>query len=131
MRSSFYRSHPFSKLRLRQLKNYINLSSSLKLQKTKIFINNNLISLEYINNKIRSYNKNPFQILDNKKYNNVLSIYNKVIGNLRIGKYDLAINNLNKLSTKFKNYPFVFELYGDIYFAKGEFNKAIEYYKKH
>ncbi|MDC6451540.1 M48 family metalloprotease [Alphaproteobacteria bacterium] len=131
MRSSFYRSHPFSKLRLRQLKNYINLSSSLKLQKTKVFINDNLISLDYINNKIRSYNKNPFQILDKKNNTtSVLSIYNKIIGNLRIGKYDLAITNLNKLSTKFKNYPFVFELYGDIHFAKGDFNKAIENYEK-
>ena len=131
MRSSFYRSHPFSKLRLRQLKNYINLSSSLKLKKTNIFINNSLISLEYINNKIKAYNKNPFDILDNEKTNNqILTIYNNVIGNLRIGKYDLAINNLNKLFIRFENYPFLFELYGDIYFDKGEFNKAIEYYEK-
>ena len=131
MRSGFYRSHPFSKLRLRQLKNYINLSSSLKLKKTKIFINNNLISLEYINNKIKAYNKNPFDILDNEKTSNqVLTIYNNVIGNLRIGKYDLAIDNLNKLFIRFENYPFLFELYGDIYFDKGEFNKAIKYYEK-
>ena len=129
MRSNFYRSHPFSKLRLRQLKSYINLSTSSKLQKTKIVINDNLISLEYINNKIRSYNKNPFDVLNNKIINNsTLSNYSSVIGNLRIGKFDLAINNLNKLSKTFKNYPFIFELYGDIYFAKGEFNKSIEYY---
>ena len=131
MRSNFYRSHPFSKLRLKQLKNFINLYPSLKKQKTKIFINNNLISLEYINNKIKAYNKNPFDILDNEKTSNqVLTIYNNVIGNLRIGKYDLAINNLNKLFIRFENYPFLFELYGDIYFDKGEFNKAIEYYEK-
>ena len=40
------------------------------------------------------------------------------------------MNNLNKLIVKFKNYPFIFELYGDIYFAKGDFNKAIENYKR-
>ena len=131
IRSNFYRSHPFSKLRLKQLKNFINLYPSLKKHKTKIFINNNLISLEYINNKIKAYNKNPFDILDNEKTSNqVLTIYNNVIGNLRIGKYDLAINNLNKLFIRFENYPFLFELYGDIYFDKGEFNKAIEYYEK-
>ena len=43
---------------------------------------------------------------------------------------DLAINNLNELIVKFKNYPFIFELYGDIYFAKGDFKKAIENYKR-
>ena len=131
MRSNFYRSHPFSKFRLRQLKSYINLSSSSTSKKTKIVINDNLITLEYINNKIRSYNKNPFQILDQKRNSNdVLYAYSNVIGNLRIGRHDLAVNNLNKLSTKFNNYPFLYELYGDIYFAKGEFDKAIEYYKR-
>ena len=130
-RSSFYRSHPFSKFRLRQLKKYIYLSSDSKLQKTKIFINNNNISLEYINNKIMAYNKKPFDILENRKINNeTLTIYNNVIGYLRIGKYDLAINNLKKLVIKFKNYPFLFELYGDIYFAKGEFKEAIKNYNK-
>ena len=131
LRSSFYRSHPFSKLRLRQLEKYIILSSNSTLKKTRIFINDNDISLKYINNKIRAYNKNPFKILiNNKKNNEVLATYNNIIGNLRIGKYDLAIKNLKKLSIKFKNYPFLIELYGDVYFAKGEFNKAIKYYKK-
>ena len=130
MRSNFYRSHPYSKLRLRQLNNYINSSSSSTLKKTKIFINNNLISLEYVKNKIKSYNKNPFEILDKKNSSQVLSTYSNTIRNLRIGKYDLAINNLNNLSTQFNNYPFVYELYGDIYFAKGEFKKAIDHYKR-
>ena len=62
--------------------------------------------------------------------NEVLYLYNNVIGNLRIGKHDLAINNLNKLLIKFKNYPYIYELYGDIYYAKGDFNKAIENYKR-
>ena len=56
--------------------------------------------------------------------------YSNVIGNLRIGKFDLAIDNLNKLSTKFKNYPFIYELYGDIFYAKGKFNKSIAHYKR-
>ena len=131
LRSDFYRSHPVSKLRLRQLNKYINLPSSSKSVKTKIFINDNNISLEYVSNKIKAYNQNPSEILNNKRINNeVLYLYNNVVGNLRIGKYDLAINNLNKLIVKFKNYPFIFELYGDIYFAKGDFNKAIENYKR-
>ena len=131
MKSNFYRSHPFSKLRLSQLKSYINLDTSAKATKTKVFINNNLISLAYINNKIKSYNKNPFQILNNKIIlNGILSDYSNVIGNLRIGKFDLAIDNLNKLSTKFKNYPFIYELYGDIFYAKGKFNKSIAHYKR-
>ena len=130
-RSDFYRSHPVSKLRLRQLNKYINLPSSSKSVKTKIFINNNNISLEYVSNKIKAYNQNSSKILNNERINNeVLYLYNNAIGNLRIGKYDLAINNLNKLIVKFKNYPFIFELYGDIYFAKGDFNKAIENYKR-
>ena len=131
LRSDFYRSHPVSKLRLRQLNKYINLPSSSKSVKTKIFINDNNISLEYVSNKIKAYNQNPSEILNNKRINNeVLYLYNNVVGNLRIGKYDLAINNLNKLIVKFKNYPFIFELYGDIYFAKGDFKKAIENYKR-
>ena len=130
-RSDFYRSHPVSKLRLRQLKQYINLPSSSKSVKTKIFINGNNISLEYISNKIKAYNRDPSEILNNEKINNeVLYLYNNVIGNLRIGKHDLAINNLNKLLIKFKNYPYIYELYGDIYYAKGDFNKAIENYKR-
>ncbi|MDC0548163.1 M48 family metalloprotease [Alphaproteobacteria bacterium] len=130
-RSDFYRSHPVSKLRLRQLKKYINLPSSSKSVKTKIFINKNNISLEYISNKIKAYNRNPSEILNNEKINNeVLYLYNNVIGNLRIGKHDLAINNLNKLLIKFNNYPYIYELYGDIYYAKGDFNKAIQNYKR-
>ena len=78
-----------------------------------------------------AYNKKPFDILENSKINNeTLTIYNNVIGYLRIGKYDLAINNLKKLFIKFKNYPFLFELYGDIYFAKGNFKEAIKNYNK-
>jgi predicted Zn-dependent protease len=131
LQSDFYRSHPVSKLRLRQLKTYINLPSSSTSPKTKIFINDNNISLEYINNKIKAYIQNPSKILNNEKINNeVLYLYNNAIGNLRIAKYDSAINNLNKLLIKFKNYPFIFELYGDIYFAKGDFYKAIENYKR-
>ena len=131
MQSNFYRSHPVSKLRLRQLKNYINIPTSSTLAKTKIFINDNNISLEYVSNKINAYNQNPSEILNNEKIDNeVLYLYNNVIGNLRIGKNDLAINNLNKLLMKFKNYPFIFELYGDIYFAKGDFSKSIENYKR-
>ena len=98
LRSDFYRSHPVSKLRLRQLKKYINLPSSSKSEKTTIFINDNNISLEYVSNKIKAYNQNPSEILNNKRINNeVLYLYNKVIGNLIIGKHDLAINSLNKL----------------------------------
>ena len=131
LRSDFYRSHPVSKLRLRQLNKYINLPSSSKSVKTKIFINDNNISLEYVSNKIKAYNQNSSEILNNERINNeVLYLYNNVVGNLRIGKYDLAINNLNELIVKFKNYPFIFELYGDIYFAKGDFKKAIENYKR-
>ena len=131
LRSDFYRSHPVSKSRLRQLMKYINLPSSSKSVKTKIFINDNNISLEYISNKIKAYNRNPSEILNNEKINNeVLFLYNNVIGNLRIGKHDLAIDNLNKLLIKFKNYPFIYELYGDIYYAQGDFNKAIENYTR-
>ena len=36
LRSNFYRSHPVSKLRLRQLNKYINLPSTSKSVKTKI-----------------------------------------------------------------------------------------------
>ena len=39
LRSDFYRSHPVSKSRLRQLMKYINLPSSSKSVKTKIFSN--------------------------------------------------------------------------------------------
>ena len=131
LQSDFYRSHPVSKLRLRQLNKYINLSSSSKSIKTRIFINDNNISLDYVSNKIKAYNQNPSEILNNERIKNqVLYLYNNVVGNLRTGNHDLAINNLNKLMVKFKNYPFIFELYGDIYFAKGAFNKAIENYTR-
>ena len=131
LRNDFYRSHPVSRLRLRQLNNYINLASSSTSAKTKIFIHDNNISLEYISNKIKAYNRNPSEILNNEKINNeVLYSYNNVIGNLRKGEHNLAIKNLNKLLIIFKEYPFIYELYGDIYYAKGDFNKAIENYTR-
>ena len=48
----------------------------------------------------------------------------------RLGKYDLANNKLSLIENKYNEYPFFYELKGDIHFKKGEFNIAIKEYKK-
>ena len=56
--------------------------------------------------------------------------YSRVIASYKAGKYDLARKYLNTLENKYKNYPYFFELSGDIYFKNGSFEKAITEYKK-
>ena len=129
--TSYYRSHPFSKQRLEQLKKY---KSRIKYPNNKtqnVLINNNKISLEYIRNKINSYNSEPDKILNNKENNNTfLFNYSRVIASYKVGKYDVAREYLNFLEKKYKNYPYFFELSGDIYYKNGSFEKAIDEYKK-
>ena len=100
-------------------------------EKQYVLIKDNKITLNYIRNKIYAFNTEPFEILKKKEDNNdFLSNYTKIIAYKKIGKFDLAIKDLKKLDSKFKNYPFFHELLGDIYFKKGEFNKAIKNYEK-
>ena len=129
--SKYYRSHPFSKVRLEQLKKFKSKMDSSFEEKHYVLIKDIKITLKYIKNKIYAFNSNPFETLKKKdNNNNFLSNYSKIIAYKRIGKFDLAIKNLKKLESKFKNYPFYHELLGDIYFEKGEFNKAIKNYEK-
>ena len=127
----YYRSHPFSKQRLDQLKKY---KANIKYSPKKIqniLINNNKVSLKYIKNKIQAYNSEPYKILKNKDSNDIfLYNYSRVIAFYKIGKYDLANKHLKILENEYKNYPYFFELSGDIYYKKGNFKKAIEEYKK-
>ena len=127
----YYRSHPFSKQRLDQLKKY---KANIKYSPNKIqniLINDNKVSLKYIKNKIQAYNSEPYKILKNKDSNDIfLYNYSRVIAFYKIGKYDLANKHLKILENEYKNYPYFFELSGDIYYKKGNFKKAIEEYKK-
>ena len=127
---SYYRSHPYSKQRLEQLKKYKSKFSLLYKNDETINVNNNEITLDYIKNKIKSYESDPFQILNKKKGNNFFKNYSQVIAYQKIGEYELAIKNLRKLQNTLVNYPFYDELAGDIYFSMGKYEKSIKEYKK-
>ena len=127
---SYYRSHPYSKQRLEQLKKYKSKFSLLYKNDESININNNEITLDYIKNKIKSYESDPFQILNKKKGNNFFKNYSQVIAYQKTGEYELAIKNLRKLQNTLVNYPFYDELAGDIYFSMGKYEKSIKEYKK-
>ena len=126
----YYRSHPYSKQRLEQLKKYKSKFSLLYKNDEAININNNEITLDYIKNKIKSYESDPFEILNKKKGNNFFNNYSQVIAYQKTGEYELAIKNLRKLQNTLVNYPFYDELAGDIYFSMGKYEKSIKEYKK-
>ena len=48
----------------------------------------------------------------------------------RIGKYHSAYNKLSLIKDIYNDYPFFYELKGDIHFKEGSFNKAIIEYEK-
>ena len=127
---SYYRSHPYSKQRLEQLKKYKSKFSLLYKNDETINVNNNEITLDYIKNKIKSYESDPFEILNKKKGNNFFNNYSQVIAYQKTGEYELAIKNLRKLQNSLVNYPFYDELLGDIYFSMGKYEKSIKKYKK-
>ena len=127
---SYYRSHPYSKQRLEQLKKYKSKFSLLYKNDEAININNNEITLDYIKNKIKSYESDPFEFLNKKKENNFFKNYSQVIAYQKTGEYELAIKNLRKLQNTLVNYPFYDELAGDIYFSMGKYEKSIKEYKK-
>lgn len=84
----YYRSHPYSKQRLEQLKKYKSKSSLSFKDNKAIIINNHEISLDYIKNKIKAYESDPFEILNKKnKKDNFYSNYSQVIAYQKIGKY--------------------------------------------
>ena len=128
--SNYYRSHPFSKSRLEQLKRYKNQLSEEQKEIKHVLFQKNKISLKHIKNKILSYNNDAFETIKKaRNKNDVISQYSSMIAYLQICKDDLAIDNLNLIKNNYKNYPFFYELAGDIYFNKGDLNKAIENYK--
>jgi len=127
---SYYRSHPYSKQRLKQLKRYKSKSSLSFKDNEVINIYNNQISLDYIKNKIKAYESNPFEILNKKNTNNFFTNYSQVIAYQKVGKYELAIKNLDILQNSLPNYPFYDELAGDIYFSMGKYERSIKKYKK-
>ena len=130
LQSKYYRSHPFFKSRLDQIQRFENKTSETFKKTNQINIYNQKINLKYLNNKITAYNKDPFRILDiHARQNNTLSRYASTIAYLKVGKHDLGINNLNDLLKKNKKYPFFYELLGDIYYDKGDFDLAIFNYK--
>ena len=128
---NYYRSHPFSKKRLKQVQRYKSQYQTIPIDEQRILINNNVISLKYIKNKINAYNVDPYKIIKNYKNNNdFFSRYSQIIALYRTGEYDSAYKNLEAIQHEYKNYPFFYELKGDIYFKKGEFTNAkIEYEK--
>ena len=127
----YYRSHPFSKQRLEKLKKYKSSTYISNKKNENIYINNFNISLDYIKNKIRAYESDPFEIL-NKKDNNDISFpnYSHIIAYKKTGEYELAIKTLKILQNKYHDYPFYHELAGDIYYSKGSYDKSIREYKK-
>ena len=127
----YYRSHPFSKERLEQLKKYKSSTYISNKKNENIYINNFNISLDYIKNKIRAYESDPFEIL-NKKDNNDISSpnYSHIIAYKKTGEYESAIKTLKILQNKYHDYPFYHELAGDIYYSKGSYDKSIREYRK-
>ena len=128
----YYRSHPFSKQRLEQLKKYKSSNYISNKNNEDIYINDFNISLDYIKNKIRAYGSDPFEILNKKDNNNNIFFanYSRIIAYKKTGEYELAIDTLKVLQNKYPDYPFYYELAGDIYFSKGSYNKSIREYKK-
>ena len=97
----------------------------------KISLNNNIISLQYIKNKIKAYSVDPNYLMKNLEYKNeFLSNYTQMIALYRLGKYDLAQKKLSLIKNKYEKYPFFSELKGDIYYKEGKFNTAINEYEK-
>ena len=127
---SYYRSHPYSKQRLEQLKKYKSKSSLSFKDNEAVNINDHKISLDYIKNKIKAYESEPFEILSKKKRNNFFNNYAQVIAYQKVGKYELAIKHLEILKNTLPNYPFYYELAGDIYFSMGKYERSIKEYKK-
>lgn len=128
---NYYRSHPFSKQRLEQVKKYKLQYQKISLNEQKVLINENVISLQYIKNKIKAYSLDPSEVirnLENKK--DFLSNYSQMIALFRLGKYNLAHNKLSLIKNKYEEYPFFYELKGDIHFKEGNFNIAINEYEK-
>jgi predicted Zn-dependent protease len=128
----YYRSHPFSKQRLEQLKKYKSSNYISNKNNEDIYINDFNISLDYIKNKIRAYGSDPFEILNKKDNNNNIFFtnYSRIIAYKKTGEYEPAIDTLKVLQNKYPDYPFYYELAGDIYFSKGSYNKSIREYKK-
>ena len=127
----YYRSHPFSKQRLKKVKRYKLQYQKISLNEQKVLINENVISLQYIKNKIKAYSHDPSELirnLENKK--DFLSNYSHMIALFRLGKYNLAHNKLSLVKNKYEEYPFFYELKGDIHFKEGNFNIAINEYEK-
>lgn len=127
----YYRSHPFSIERLEQLKKYKSSIYISNKENENIYINNFNISLDYIKNKIRAYESDPFEILNKKENNDIFfTNYSHIIAYKKTGKYESAIKTLKILQNKYHDYPFYHELAGDIYFSKGSYDKSIREYKK-
>ena len=128
---NYYRSHPFSKQRLEQVKKYKLQYQKVSLDEQKILLNNNIISLQHIKNKIKAYTVDPNELLKNlENKNEILSNYEQMIALYRVGKYKSAHKKLSLIEKTHKEYPFFYELKGDIHFKKGDFNIAIKEYKK-
>ena len=128
---NYYRSHPFSKQRLEQVKKYKLQYQKVSLDEQKISLNNNIISLQYIKNKIKAYSVDPNDLMKNlENKNEFLSNYTQMIALYRLGKYDLAQKKLSLIKNKYEKYPFFSELKGDIYYKEGKFNTAINEYEK-
>ena len=127
----YYRSHPFSIERLEQLKRYKSSIYISNKENENIYINNFNISLDYIKNKIRAYESDPFEILNKKENNDIFfTNYSHIIAYKKTGEYESAIKTLKILQNKYHDYPFYHELAGDIYFSKGSYEKSIREYKK-
>ena len=128
---NYYRSHPFSKQRLEQVKKYKLQYQNVSLGEQKISVNKNVISLQFIKNKIKAYSSDPNEMIRNlENKNDFLSQYSQMIALYRVGKYNLAHNKLSSINNKYEEYPFFYELKGDIHFKQGDFNIAINEYKK-
>ena len=129
--ANYYRTHPFAKQRLEQVKKYKIQYQNVSLKEQKVSINENVISLEYIKNKIKAYNIDPYEIIRNlENKNEFLSNYSQIIALYRIGKYELAYNKLSLIKNEYDDYPFFHELKGDIHFKEGNFSDAIVEYEK-
>ena len=131
LQTNYYRSHPFSKQRLEQVKKYKLRYQKVSWEEHSVSINDNVISLQYIKNKIKAYIFDPYDTMKNlENKNDFLSNYSQLIALYRIGKYDLAYKKFTLIENKYVKYPFFYELKGDIYFKKGEFNIAVNEYEK-
>jgi predicted Zn-dependent protease len=120
--TEYYMTHPLSKNRK------IFLENQVKGEKK---INDNDFNKKYkdkfnfMKAKIMAFQKGRVSNL-----NTDYTLYGEIIINMKNGKIDKSLKDINYLIEKYKNIPYFYELRGDIYFKTNKINESLKDYDK-